>query len=340
LLVVCVKGAKSAAPTATFAGNAMTEQVTNFVSSIRQTLFTYTLGNSGTATVGDIVATGSGLSVMSAKSYHNVDQTIPVDNAVSAKGFGTNPSLTVTSEINDLVCDCLMGQSQGTFTSNQTTTFNSTNTKGTIAGSHKAGGATVSMSWTKPSMGHVHLGINLNNTSALPVELTTFEASATPTGNYLTWQTASELNNAGFEIERSTDAKTWEILDLVTGNGTSLEAHDYEYIDVNPKTSINYYRLKQIDFDGQFEYSKTVVVSIEKSNTAPINIYPNPVQDNLTVENGQGMITVFNTLGQKVRQFENQLDVLQLNVNDLNKGQYILHIQKTNGEIVTRRFVK
>jgi len=176
--------------------------------------------------------------------------------------------------------------------------------------------------------------------TVLPVELTYFKGEATITGNRLTWQTATEKNNEGFEVEHSIDAKNWERLDFVRGNGTTVEVQNYTFTDEQPFDGTNYYRLKQIDFDGQFEYSKTVVISTEKSNTATINIYPNPVQDNLTVENGEGMITVFNTLGQKVRQFENQLDVLQLNVSDLNKGQYILHIQKTNGEIIARRFVK
>jgi len=187
----------------------------------------------------------------------------------------------------------------------------------------------------------------------LPVELTIFNAKAIDNKSVqLDWQTASEENNAGFEIERSINGRDFKNIGFVEGNGTMIEISNYNFIDNCKDVLVSdvlvsdvlikrlYYRLKQMDYDGQFEYSNIQEVTIQQSNTAPINIYPNPVQDNLTIENGQGIITVFNTLGQVVRQFDNQLNVLQLNVSDLNKGQYILHIQKANGEIVTRRFVK
>ena len=66
----------------------------------------------------------------------------------------------------------------------------------------------------------------------------------------LTWQTASELNNAGFEVERSADAKQWEVLGFVNGHGTTMEANDYKYLDAQPMRGMNYYRLSQTDFDG------------------------------------------------------------------------------------------
>jgi hypothetical protein len=76
------------------------------------------------------------------------------------------------------------------------------------------------------------------------VELTSSSGETTSKGKHLHWQTASEENNKGFDIERSIDGKNWETIDFVQGNGTTLMTQDYTYIDKNPVNENSYYRLK------------------------------------------------------------------------------------------------
>jgi parallel beta-helix repeat protein len=102
--------------------------------------------------------------------------------------------------------------------------------------------------------------------ASIPVELTSFTASTIDGNVLLNWTTATELNNSGFEVQKgnhtstSLSVKEWESIGFVQGNGTSTEAHNYSFVDENPAEGKSFYRLKQIDFDGSFEYSNVVEV--------------------------------------------------------------------------------
>ncbi len=110
-----------------------------------------------------------------------------------------------------------------------------------------------------------------------------FRAKKDGTRVQLEWRTASELNNAGFEIQRSRDGRQWEIIDFVKGYGTTLEEKAYQYFDYRPFTDINYYRLKQIDFDGAYEYSPMVSVHFAPDPKKP-TLFPNPADDVLSFQ--------------------------------------------------------
>jgi len=90
---------------------------------------------------------------------------------------------------------------------------------------------------------------------ALPVELSNFKANRKEQSIQLLWETQSEINNQGFEIQRSTN-NAWHKIDFINGNGNSTHRNSYSSIDKSPIEGINYYRLKQLDFDGKFEYSE------------------------------------------------------------------------------------
>ncbi|GIV30946.1 MAG: hypothetical protein KatS3mg029_0305 [Saprospiraceae bacterium] len=109
----------------------------------------------------------------------------------------------------------------------------------------------------------------------LPVELSAFEASVVPEGVKLHWATASESENAGFQVERSQDGMNWTELAFIPGNGTTTEEQHYQWLDNRPAPGANYYRLRQVDYDGSFQFSSTRMVRI----TTPqfISMYPNPV---------------------------------------------------------------
>ena len=123
----------------------------------------------------------------------------------------------------------------------------------------------------------------LANTSIitpLPIELLTFEAAANGSVTNLTWITSTEINNEFFEIERAGSDLKFENIITVNGAGTSNRMLFYSEIDKEPLPGMNYYRLKQIDYDGEFEYSDVISVLFDKSQTAIDNfdfiVYPNP----------------------------------------------------------------
>ncbi len=173
----------------------------------------------------------------------------------------------------------------------------------------------------------------------LPVELTSFKAELMKEGVELTWQTASEENNDGFEIQRSTDRRNWKILDFVEGYGTTSDKQDYNYTDTEATDGISYYRLKQIDYDGDFEYSKVEVITVKGLNEAATKIYPTMVQNDLNVEGGQGEIMIYNTLGQPVGSAIQHDLYTRISLSHLPKGQYFLSIQNGNA-VSTSSFVK
>ena len=113
------------------------------------------------------------------------------------------------------------------------------------------------------------------NASILPVEWSQFAAKQVDNTVDLNWQTATESNNKGFEIEYSIDGAVWKYVDFVAGAGNSQQIQAYEYTHKTPALGQNYYRLKQIDLDGSFSYSP--IRSVYFAGTAPkVHVFPNP----------------------------------------------------------------
>ena len=144
--------------------------------------------------------------------------------------------------------------------------------------------------------------------SVLPVELTFFNAQNKGEYNFLSWQTASESNNEGFNVEHSLDGLKWQDLDFVEGNGTSFVLNNYEYIHERPTMGINYYRLKQTDFDGAFEYSKVIAIEFGSSDRS-IQVFPNPSNRNINIQIDNPLsqimkIVINDNLGRKIWESE------------------------------------
>ncbi len=114
--------------------------------------------------------------------------------------------------------------------------------------------------------------------SAVPVELASFSAVSTGSEVNLKWQTASELNNKGFEVQRKAEGKSeWTVLGFVNGNGTSTQSTDYSFTDNKPLPDKSFYRLKQVDFDGSFKLYNPVEVSFNPVFSFSLaQNYPNP----------------------------------------------------------------
>jgi photosystem II stability/assembly factor-like uncharacterized protein len=180
----------------------------------------------------------------------------------------------------------------------------------------------------------------------VPVELTSFSATAAGNNVYLIWATATEMNNSGFNIERSTNNSDWENIGFVPGFGTSTEPRTYSYNDAQLSTGLYSYRLKQIDFDGSFEYSDVVRVEVLNPNGYLLaQNYPNPFNPSTTIEfsvagNEMVNLTVYNLLGEKVAELVNEvLSAGQYKVNfnaaGLASGIYI--VKMTSGSFVESR---
>lgn len=112
-----------------------------------------------------------------------------------------------------------------------------------------------------------------------PIELSSFTGLATQSGVNLNWTTASEENNSHFEVQRSSDGQVYDQIATVQGRGNSSVTQKYTFLDVSPKQGINYYRLKQVDFDGQSSYSKIIAVQSRSSKEMRVTVAPNPCRN-------------------------------------------------------------
>ena len=171
--------------------------------------------------------------------------------------------------------------------------------------------------------------------SVLAVELATVKAKAVNNTTVLNWSTSSEKDNAGFTIERSADATNFTAIGNVKGNGTTNAASDYTFTDATPLTGVNYYRLRQADFNGKESFSKVVSVAFGKNVLVLKNTL---VQNTLEVtvsESEKGPLSIFNVSGQLV--FSAKVQGTQvLDVSSLTAGVYI--VRMGTGE--ARRFMK
>lgn len=127
--------------------------------------------------------------------------------------------------------------------------------------------------------------------SPSPVQLTSFYASVFSNSVQLSWQTASEVNNYGYDIERlfntlqNQSVTGWEKIGFVAGHGNSNSSNYYSFIDENPKSGINYYRLKQICLDGKYEYSDIIEVTFDTPTKYALEQnYPNPFNATTTIK--------------------------------------------------------
>ncbi len=154
---------------------------------------------------------------------------------------------------------------------------------GSTTGNAASGSVTSASNWT--SFSPTTLATTDINENPTPVELVEFTAKLIGHEVELNWSTASELNNDRFIIERSFDGLSFESIGEVLGNGTTSEFITYSFNDSNPLVGLNYYRLKQLDFDGQFEYSSIEVVTYSPDvKSLGASIIPNPTTpDNINI---------------------------------------------------------
>lgn len=175
--------------------------------------------------------------------------------------------------------------------------------------------------------------------TALDVELMSFTAASKVQNVELAWATSSERNNSHFEIERSADGRNWSNIGEVKGNDTQERVNNYTFRDERPLSGMNYYRLKQVDFNGNYEYSRAVSVRFS-NRTLTLSVSPNPVTDRLTIQGintENGILEVVDPSGVVLMTVRN---ATAINVGTLAAGTYVLRYQSEDGETSQCRFVK
>ena len=174
--------------------------------------------------------------------------------------------------------------------------------------------------------------------SALPVELTSFAASTNAKAVLLKWNTATELNNFGFSIERKTANTNFVKIGFVHGSGNSSTPKEYSFADNTVSAGKYAYRLKQIDNDGSYKYSKVVEVNISSPAAFALDQnYPNPFNPNTTISyalpsSSNVKLIIYNSLGQEVQILVNGFEaagIHKVNFNALNltSGMYFYKIE-------------
>ncbi len=177
----------------------------------------------------------------------------------------------------------------------------------------------------------MHNGV-YTDPSLVPVELTSFSAEASDNNVILSWTTATELNNQGFEIQRSIDEKEFVKIGFVEGAGTSTIENRYSFTDKNLSDPKYFYRLKQVDFDGTCSFSDVVEVELKNFDFHLAQNYPNPFNPSTTIEfslpeKSDINLSVYNTLGEKVAELFNGeiaegYHQIKFDASNLSSGTY------------------
>lgn len=173
----------------------------------------------------------------------------------------------------------------------------------------------------------------------LPVELTSFEGKFDKNRITLIWQTATEVNNYGFNVERRTKSEKWNTLGFVNGSGNSNSPKEYSFIDKNISAGNYIYRLKQIDTDGSFTYSKAVEIKVDEALNKFIlsQNYPNPFNPVTRIEYsipeaGIVQIEILNVMGERVAQLKNDIvesgnNTIDWNAQNCPSGVYFCKME-------------
>ena len=183
------------------------------------------------------------------------------------------------------------------------------------------------------AVGNIGLILKYVDTTYTPVELINFSSESDGQNVVLKWLTATETNNKGYEVQRKVDGNYWEPVGFVKGNGTSSIRHSYSYTDRIDNPGNYSYRLKQIDFNGSFEYSKEIYVAVMKPTKFFLEQnYPNPFNPTTRISfiiptASRVLLTVFDVLGREVTTLINKTMIagyynMEFNASELASGIY------------------
>lgn len=174
----------------------------------------------------------------------------------------------------------------------------------------------------------------------LPVDILSFQGKCNDNYNSIYWTTASETNNDHFVLESSANGTDWKIISIVEGAGNSNFSVNYSVTDENVSSEKSYYRLKQVDFNGDFKYYGPISVSCMSKEIELLNLSPNPASTAFNVnivsdKENEIKIMMINILGQTVYSnifaIQNGSNLFTINTDNLDKSVYSFIIESTDG---------
>ena len=174
--------------------------------------------------------------------------------------------------------------------------------------------------------------------TVVPVELSAFSVNVNNSNVVLNWTTETELNNQGFEVQRRSTESQFVTIGHVNGNGTTTDRKEYSFTDAGVQTGSYYYRLKQVDFNGAFEYSNEIFAEISAPFEFALNQnYPNPFNPTTSInfslaEPSLVKLSVYNLLGEEVQVLKNEfMNAGSFNITfdaaSLPSGMYLYKIE-------------
>jgi hypothetical protein len=183
----------------------------------------------------------------------------------------------------------------------------------------------------------------------VPVELTSFTVTSNGKEVILKWSTVTELNNQGFEIQRSTEGIEFFTVGFVNGHGTTTEQQNYSYADRDLDNGKYFYRLKQVDYNGSYEYSDVVEIDFRTFNSYLLEqCYPNPFNPTTTIgfgiqDKSNVKITILNAIGEEVAVVLNEerepgFHQVEFNAANLPSGVYFYQL-KAGSFVETKKMI-
>lgn len=184
-------------------------------------------------------------------------------------------------------------------------------------------------------------GNGSTNDPTLPVEWLDFSGKEVERDVLLTWSTAQEINNDFFEIERASVNNPFSVIGTIDGQGTTKVQSNYQFIDRAPMPGVNYYRIKQIDYDGQFDHSAIISVDWSFRPGYSLRIYPNPTFGSISVHmEATGTYQVISMSGQMVKKGRLGVGDQLIDLDQVTPGVYLMRIDTPSGILVEKLTVQ
>lgn len=187
---------------------------------------------------------------------------------------------------------------------------------------------------------HAVMTCKFDAAGVLPVEFSSFEAEKEGDYTLLVWSTAFESDNEGFYVEKSTDGKFFQEFAFIVGEGNSTESNTYEALDRDPVAGTNYYRLKQVDYNGNERYSDVISVNFRGSGATIVSFNTGSRQLKIVSDKTLQSIEIFDLAG--VRVFKGSLNKNEnqhtIDLNDQRTGHFIAVITDANGNVESKKF--
>lgn len=175
---------------------------------------------------------------------------------------------------------------------------------------------------------------------ALPVSLVDFQVKRVENATVLYWQTSEEKNSDHFEVQQSEDLRKWAALGIVNAANESSQHKDYSFPDVAERYGTQYYRLKMVDIDGSFAYSK--IQSIRLGSSGLISAYPNPVVDKLRIGSKEALasVKVTDLAGRSFLELSKPKPGQEFSMKNYPAGAYFVKVETADGKVQVVKIIK